>query len=296
MDQILKMTLSLHADKIKKENDVVADTTVQEADVQFPTDTRLHVSCIDKLWRMGESESVRWRRRYTRTVPALLARLRTRSNRLVKDRKRCRRKIKTIVGRLQRDFERLVGADTLKLYQSELALISRILNQKRSDKNKVYSLHNPSVLCIATGKAHKKYEFGRKASIAMLRDSGVIVSAVSFEENIYDGDTLESTLARGAELCGKTFDSAYVDRGYRGRRCVGGTSVIIPGKADHRLARCFLKGAAGAGLNLSLSAAAWNLKKWINEIFFAVLWHLCSKQYARQVRGDLFNRNHRMAS
>ncbi|MEM7673388.1 MAG: IS5 family transposase [Verrucomicrobiota bacterium] len=326
VDQILKMTLSLHADKIKEENDVVADTTVQEADVQFPTDTRLHVSCIKKLWRMGESESVRWRRRYTRTVPALLARLRTRSNRLVKDRKRCRRKVKTIVGRLQRDFERVVGAETLKLYQSELAVISRILNQKRSDKNKVYSLHDPNVLCIAKGKAHKKYEFGRKASIAMLRDSGVIVSAVSFEDNIYDGDTLEPTLAQGAELCGKTFDNAYVDRGYRGRRCVGETRVIIPGKADrrqsyynqrkqrkrngrraaiepvighlksdHRLARCFLKGAAGAGLNLSLSAAAWNLKKWINETFFAVLWHLCSKQYARQVYGDVFNRNPRIA-
>lgn len=309
VDQILKMTLSLHADKIEKESDVVADTTVQEADVQFPTDTRLHVSCIKKLWRMGDAEGVRWRRRYTRTVPALLACLRTRSNRLVKQRKKSRRKIKTIAGRLQRDFERLLATDTLKFYQSELVAISRILNQKRHDKNKVYSLHDPDVLCIAKGKAHKKYEFGRKASIAMLRDSGVIVSAVSFEENLYDGDTLEPTLARGTELCGKTFDNAYVDRGYRGRSHVGETRIIIPGKpdrrqsyykqrkqrkrngrraaiepvighlkSDHRLARCFLKEAAGAGLNLSLSAAAWNLKKWINEVLFSLIRLLCVKQ------------------
>ena len=145
----------------------------------------------------------------------------------------------------------------------------------------------------------------------MLRDSGVIVSAVSFEDNLYDGDTLEPTLARGAELCGKTFDNAYVDRdrGYRGRSHVGEPRVIIPGKpdrrqsyykqrkqrkrngrraaiepvighlkSDHRLARCFLKQAMGAGLNLSLSAAAWNLKKWLKEVLFSLFRLLVIKQ------------------
>ena len=44
-------------------------------------------------------------------------------------------------------------------------------------------------------------------------------------------------------------------------------------KSDHRMARCFLKGANDAGLNLGLAAAAWNIKKWINELLFAlILW------------------------
>jgi IS5 family transposase len=51
------------------------------------------------------------------------------------------------------------------LYAKELELIERVLQQKRYDKNKVYSLHDPEVLCIAKGKAHKKYEFDRKASV-----------------------------------------------------------------------------------------------------------------------------------
>lgn len=304
VEKILKMTVELHLDKVSKEEELVADTTVQEANVKFPTDTRLHVDCIEKLWRMGEAEAVCWRRSYVRTVPVLLARLRTRSNRLVKERKRCRRKIKTIAGRLLRDFKRNAELAGELFYAEELALIERVLRQKRHDRNKVYSLHDPQVLCIAKGKAHKKYEFGRKASVTMLRDSGVIVSAVSFKENLYDGDTLGPALGQASEMTGKIFDSVLVDKGYRGRKNVGGTDVVIPGKIskklsvyhrrkqrkrngrraaiepvighlknDHRMARCFLKGAEGAGLNLALAAAAWNIKKWINELLSAFfLW------------------------
>jgi len=253
---------------------------------------------------MGQAEEVCWRRSYVRTVPALLARLRTRSNRLVKERKKCRRKLKTITGRLLREFKRSVRSSGELLYAEELELIERVLRQKRYDKNKVYSLHDPDVLCIAKGKAHKKYEFGRKASVAMLRDSSVIVSAVSFEENLYDGDTLEPALKQASEMTGKTFQSALVDKGYKGRKNVAGTAVVIPGKiskklsyyqqrkqrkrnarraaiepvighlkSDYRMARCFLKGAQGAGLNLGLAAAAWNLKKWINDLLLAlILW------------------------
>lgn len=300
VEKILKMTVELHSEKVAKEKELVADTTVQEANVQFPTDTRLHVDCIEKLWRMGKNEEIKWRRSYVRTVPALLARLRTRSNRLVRERKKCRRRIKTIAGRLLRDFQRNATHEASLFYAEELALIKRVLRQKRHDKNKVYSLHDPSVLCIAKGKAHKKYEFGRKASVTMLRDSGVIVSAVSFRENLYDGDTLEPALEQASSMTGKTFDSVLVDKGYRGRKNVSGTDVVIPGKIskklsayhrrkqrkrngrraaiepvighlknDYRMARCFLKGAEGAGLNLALAAAAWNMKKWINDLLWA---------------------------
>jgi IS5 family transposase len=241
----------------------------------------------------------------------LLARLRTRSNRLVKERKKCRRKIKTIAGRLLSDFKRNVGLSGELLYAEELKLIERVLQQKRYDKNKVYSLHDPEVLCIAKGKAHKKYKFGRKASVTMLRDSGVIVSAVSFKNNLYDGDTLEPALEQVSEMTGKIFESVLVDKGYRGVKNIAGTEVVIPGKiskklsyyhqkkrrkrnarraaiepvighlkSDYRMARCFLKGASGAGLNLGLAAAAWNLKKRINELLFVFIFVL--KQIEQQ--------------
>jgi hypothetical protein len=49
------------------------------------------------------------------------------------------------------------------------------------------------------------------------------------------------------------------------------------------MARCFLKGASGAGLNLGLAAAAWNLKKWINKLLFAFIFVL--KQIEQQSSG-----------
>ena len=39
-------------------------------------------------------------------------------------------------------------------------ILYRVLSQQREDKNKVYSIHEPQVLCIAKGKEHKPYEFG----------------------------------------------------------------------------------------------------------------------------------------
>jgi len=50
-----------------------------------------------------------------------------------------------------------------------------VVNQNRQDKNKIYSLHQPQVLCIAKGKAHKKYEFGLKVCLGVTKISGIIV-------------------------------------------------------------------------------------------------------------------------
>jgi len=156
VESILAMTVRLHCGKIQKENELVADTTVQEANTGFPTDTRLYIDCIHNLWTLGEKEGIRWRRRYTRKVPELLARLRTRSNRLAKERRRARRKVKTIAGRLLRDFERKAGIAGELVHAEDLRVIDLVLKQKRHDRRKVYSLHDPRARCIAKGKAHKE--------------------------------------------------------------------------------------------------------------------------------------------
>ena len=67
VEKILKMTVELHSEKVATEEELVADTTVQEANVQFPTDTLLHVDCIEELWGMGDNEGIKWRRSYMRT-------------------------------------------------------------------------------------------------------------------------------------------------------------------------------------------------------------------------------------
>jgi IS5 family transposase len=144
------------------------------------------------------------------------------------------------------------------------------------------------------GKEHKKYEFGSQASVVMTQTAGVIVGAVAHAENLNDGDALRPALAQTKVVTGQQPARAIVDRGYRGRKEVDGTEVLLPGKPkpeqsksvsaklracfrrraaiepvishlkhQYRLARCFLKGFVGDQVNLLLAAAAWNLKKWL---------------------------------
>ena len=54
-----------------------------------------------------------------------------------------------------------------------------ILVQQKYDKDKIYSLHEPHVECIAKGKANKAYEFGDKVSIDRSRDIGIILGALA---------------------------------------------------------------------------------------------------------------------
>ncbi len=56
--------------------------------------------------------------------------------------------------------------------------------QKRDDKNKLYSLHAPEVECIAKGKAHKKYEFGCKVSVATTSKDNFILGVQAFHSRM----------------------------------------------------------------------------------------------------------------
>ena len=164
---------------------------------------------------------------------------------------------------------------------------TRLLKQKRYDKNKLYSIHEPEVRCIAKGKIHKRYEFGSKASFVTTSKDNWVVSAQSLD-NPYDGHTLGSALNQVNRLTGITPHDAYCDMGYRGHGLEGETKVHLVGKipkratkslrkwmkrraavepiighlkSDYRLNRNYLKGKAGDHANVVLAAAAYNMAK-----------------------------------
>ncbi len=298
VEKILEVSIKLHSEKIGKE-EVVADTTVQEKNITFPTDTKLRRKIIERCWKMADAHAVKYSHSYKRKAPELLKVLRSRSNRLVKQRNKARLKLKTYAGRLLRELQRKLTESDRAIHAGELGLMKRVLEQKQHDKNKIYSLHEPQVECIAKGKAHKKYEFGAKASIMMTANSMVIVGAKSFVNNPYDGDTLTAGLDQVERLMGKRPTSGVVDRGYRGRTQAEKTKITIPARArktdsyyernkqkkrfarraaiepvirhlknDHRMARNYLKGTLGDKINVMLAASAFNYKKWINELLF----------------------------
>jgi IS5 family transposase len=285
-----------------KEDKASIDTTVQEKNITYPTDSKLHRKIIKKCVRIAEKEGIELRQSYSRTLKKLGIdqRFRNHPKNGAKARK-ADKKVKTIAGRLVRELQRKLPAES---YSDELDLFQRVLRQKRQDSNKVYSLHEPEVVCISKGKEHKKYEFGSKVSITITQNSGVIIGALNIPGNDYDGHTLDAALEQQQRLTGHTLKEAFVDRGYRGRKEVHGTLIHTPKtfsnkltgyrktklkegfsnragiepkighlKADHRLSRNFYKGIKGDNINVMLAAAAMNFKRLMN-IWKDNLWAL----------------------
>ena len=296
-EKIFQVSIELHG-KRAQEKEVLVDTTVQEKNITFPTDTKLYKRIIEHCVSIAEKEAIELRQSYRRTVKKLMLAQRFRNH--PKNRKKAvaaQRKLKTIAGRLVRELERKLPAASLGTYAQETGIFQRILEQKRNTTNKIYSIHEPQVYCISKGKDHRKYEFGSKASIVVTKNSGIIVGAVHFSKNIYDGHTLPDTLTQTTKLVGRRPEVAICDRGYRGKRFIDGTTIEIPKnprkgatayqkqkarkrfrrragiepiighlKSDFRLMRNYLKGSIGDSINLILAAAAFNFKKLMREL------------------------------
>jgi IS5 family transposase len=278
-----------------KEPDVVVDTTVQEKNVTFPTDSKLHRKVIAKCRQIAKAEGLEPRQSYTRTLKRLYTEQRFRNH--PKNGARARkadRKVKGIAGRLVRELERKLPPRSK--WCGDLALYKRVLAQQKGDAGKVYSLHEPGVQCIAKGKEHKKYEFGNKVSLTKTLTTNVIVGVLSLR-NEYDGHTLEPALAQHEGVTGVRAETATGDRGYRGQAQTGVTKIQVPHpfsdkkltryrqrkmrrdfrrraaiepvighvKSDHRMGRNFYKGIVGDAVNALLAAAAFNFKRMMNK-------------------------------
>lgn len=308
-EKILAASIAIHGEEIK-EKEACIDTTVQEKNVTFPTDDKLAHKIIKRCLKLAEGNNVKLRRSYRREVKERLLALRFRQQpKNYKKAKKASKRLRTIAGVLVRELKRKLPPEVLCIQAENFDLYERVLKQKRKDKNKIYSLHEPHIYCMSKGKAHKKYEFGVKASISKTKNSNLIVGALAFEKNCYDGHTLDDVMEQIKRIAHWIPDIGLCDRGYRGKKQAGDTQIMIPTsssktslsnyekmkqrkrfrkragiegiighlKADHRLGRNFLSGFLGDEINLLMSAAAFNFKKWLLEFYFLLkfLWQKC---------------------
>jgi IS5 family transposase len=281
--------------RTKGEKDVIIDTTVQEKNITFPTDDKLYKKIITKCKGIAEEEQIQLRQTYSRTIKRLSYQQRFRKSKKHQSlARKADKRIKTISGRLVRELERKLSPSEMSKYSTEIELYKQVLRQKKDDKNKVYSLHEPHVECISKGKAHKRYEFGSKVSIIIGKRHGIIYGALNIENNDYDGHTLPAALEQFKRINGYEPSRAIVDLGYRGIKQIGSTQIITPqtgkgktnyqkrrlkqdhrrrasieGKISHikhdcRLDRNYYKGVIGDNINVLLSAAGSNLRRWMN--------------------------------
>jgi IS5 family transposase len=193
-EKLLKVSVQLFGQEAQ-EKEVLIDSTVQEKNNTYPSDAKLHKRVIERVNTIAKQEGIILWQTYTRTIKQLLIdQLFHNHPKRRKKAKAALRKIKTIAGRQVRDIERqFTPAQKLK-YKELFVILNKILIQQKGDKNKIYSIHEPKVNCIAKGKEEKKFEFGNKSGIVLTKNTKIVVGAIAFENNPYDGHTLEEHL------------------------------------------------------------------------------------------------------
>jgi len=302
MELILKESIRVNEPPNDGSDNIVVsvDTTVQEKNITYPTDDKLYKKIIGKCLTIAEKESIELRQSYTQTVKRLshLQRFKHTKNG-TKAARKANKKIKIIAGRLVREIERKLPRERIGVYLPDLKIYQRVLSQKRTDSNKIYSLHEPDVRCYSKGKEHKKFEFGSKASILVDQGTGIIMGAMNFSETLHDSKTIPAVLEQYERLNGREANEVFVDRGYRGIKTYRASAIYIPTpnknitkaqrkkhskrasiepiighlKKDYRLCRNYLKGITGDNINVMLAAAAMNFKRVMN------LWHTEAKRW-----------------
>jgi IS5 family transposase len=298
VEQIFAYSVQLFG-KQAEEKMTLSDTTVAENFTTFPTDSKLAKKIIDKCNKIAKSEGISQRQTYLRTSKQLLRDTYNRTH--PKRRKKARkadRKLKTIAGRLLRELTRTLSPSSLAAHQNQFNLYWQVLNQKRSDKNKIYSLHKPFTACIAKGKAHKQYEFGSKVGLVTTAKTLIITAIKSFGGNPHDSKTIEPLLDQMESNFKHTPKEVIYDRGGKGVKQIGHTKISTPDykplkrdteyqrrskrkkfrrraaiepvighlKTDFRMNQNYLWGANSPQINAFLAATGWNLKKMMKQL------------------------------
>ena len=313
MNKILSLSINValrsEAVKTKDLAKVIVDSTVMPKNITFPTDSKLYAKYRQNLVKLSEKHQINLRQNYNLVAKTLSFQIgRYLQAKQMKRARKAMKKLKVILGRVMRDVERKIqsSADKLaltKIFAQKLNQAKRLLAQQKSDKKKLYSLHEPDVDCISKGKARVRYEFGCKVSLTTTHKQGLVMAAQAIAGNPYDGHTLKSAIEESQDNCNKfaniKIKSAFVDKGYKGhginqqqsninifisgqkrhngkkltksiKQQLKRRSAIEPAighmKQDGRLGLRRLKGIVGDQINAILSAAGHNLRLILNHI------------------------------
>lgn len=306
LESLLAETVDLAVrEKQLKKSDckrVNIDTTVQEKNVTYPSDSKLLYKAVVKLGIAASRRNIPLRQSYVRVGKRAAVKAgRYAHARQFKRMRREIRRLKTFARRMLKDIKRKASMIDSEL-QALMDLCWQLHDQQLKDKGKLYSLHEPHVQCISKGKAAKRYEFGNKVTVATTNGSNWIVGMETLSGNPYDGHTPGGALMTAERVTGVQVKEAFVDRGYRGHGIkAAATMVHICGmgrrdiplrlkkrkrrrsavepkighlKSENRMGRCYLAGFAGDQLNAILAGAGSNFRKILRRlrIFVRILW------------------------
>jgi len=294
---------------------VIIDTTVQEKAIRFPTDTQLCHKARQELVKTAQKNGVALRQSYARkSKHALFLANKYMAARQMGRGRKMAKKVRNYLGRVIRDIERAAAHNSIHAaaFGADLVKARKIYAQAGNSKepDKVYSWHAPEVECIAKGKAHKRYEFGCKASVAATNKNPFIVGSKAHHGRPYDGHTLKDVLAQIEKLTGVKPDEANVDLAYRGHGIEDNDIAIIVSrqkrgitparrkrqkrrnaiepiighsKNDRKVGpRNWLLGTSGDQINAIAMSIGFNLRKILRWLFLYLLSRLL---FGQNIRG-----------
>ena len=305
LEETVKLGLSSQVIHSRDLSIITVDTTVQEKAVRFPTDSRLCDKARFELVKLAFAHDVSLRQSYKRKSKyALFMGNRYASARQMKRARNKVKEVKNYLGRVIRDIERKIAnnselegvfADSLKRAK---VIYNQALNPKAKDK--CYSWHAPEVECIAKGKAHKRYEFGCKMSIAATNKNNFILGAMAHQGNPYDGHTLKDVLNHVQSITGIKPKEVQADQGYKGHGIEDEEMEIILAKQKRGITpakkkrqkrrnaiepiighckndrktgpRNYLKGEIGDKINALAIAMGFNLRKILQHLLWTLFW------------------------
>lgn len=302
-----------------------ADTTAMEKNVAYPTDTTLLdkgrkriIEGFEKLKKLGRK--VKIGRTFVRKARKALLEIiklgKDRQERIKKGAEQLIEYARSVLDRVPKatrkakphknpKIQEQIEAIQVQL-QIDAELLRRVIEQTvaryagQHVKNKVYSLHEPQVTCIAKGKRGKPNEYGSKVSIAIDKN-GFVVTHQEYDHNVGDNTTLDAAVSGWEAATGEVPKNVAADRAYHMpeysdkvnevkhiaiprtgsvkhadsnkkyfkqllRKRASIEPVISHLKQDHRMDRCRYKGFDGDRINVSLAATAWNLRKWMRQL------------------------------
>lgn len=321
----------MRKEKVLSPKTAIVDTTAQEKHIAYPLDTHLlhrgrgHlIKLVKKAQALGVRlpQGLRSFERKSRQVIIRLQKLgKERMERIEQGTKQlisyARHVVKRVPGVLRAITHR-IGQEKKRKAKERLQRLHRTLREMKGRvmqvmaqakarfqgihlSPKLYSLHEPQVVCIRKGKRSRPDEYGSKVLLVMDR-RGYVGFHQEFAENISDVKLLEPALLGWQQGLGELPDEVVGDRGVtpkrdkapplisqipkvalpsRGkkrrpeesqpwfRRLLTKRALIEPVishlKSDHRMDRCRYKGFAGDQINVAWAVMAWNTKKWVQD-------------------------------
>ena len=315
----------LLADKRINPKSQFVDTTAMEKNVAYPTDTNLLdkgrqrvLAGFRKLKKLGRK--IKIGRTFARKAKKALLliiklgkdrqeRIKSGAAQLAKFAKNVLTRVPTALRAAKKHKDEKIQKK-IQAVQEQLRrdaeLLARVITQTEARyagihvKNKVYSLHEPQVTCIAKGKRGKPNEFGSKVSIAVDKN-GFVVTHHEYDYNAGDNTTLDEAVSGWETATGQVPKELAADRSYHQpeysekvqqikriaiprtgptkhvdsdkryfkklqRKRASIEPVIGHLKQDHRMDRCRYKGFDGDRMNVSLAVVGWNTRKWMRQM------------------------------